>query len=147
MPEQSFRLRTVLSYREFQLDRAVQDVARLQGRIQTLSDATAKLVAEREAVAAGALLASETSAANLHLVTVYVEALEAREETIRKEVAELSVHLESARAVVRERQKAVEVLRRLRERLRAQDLQDEARREQRAMDEVASMQMARREDT
>ena len=112
--------------------------------MQSLTDTRAALVAERESVAERALLASQTSAANLHLVTVYLEALEAREEAIGKELAELSVHLESARAVVRERQRAVEVLRRLRERLRAQDRLDEARREQRAMDEVASLQMARR---
>jgi|SRR6185437_3585679 len=136
----SFRLASVLSYRESQLTEAVHEMSRIETRMQSLENALVTVTRERDDTMDQAIPARDTRAADLRLAIQYLAVLEQRELGLRREAVKLAGELARARTTVRERHQAVDVLNRLHGRQAEADRVDASRREQRALDEVAGRQ-------
>ena len=136
----SFRLASVLSFRESQLTEAVQEMSRIETRMQSLENDLVTVTRERDDTMGHAVPAHDTRAADLRLAIQYLAVLEERELGLRREALKLATELTRARTAVKERHQAVDVLNRLQGRQAEAERVDASRREQRALDEVAGRQ-------
>lgn len=139
-----FRLASVLSYRESRLTEAVQEMSRIETRMQSLESDLVSVTRERDDAFGHAVPAHDTRAADLRLAIQYLAVLEQRELGLRREAIQLAGELARARTTVRERHQEVDVLNRLHGRQAEAERVDASRREQRALDEVAGRQAERR---
>ncbi len=136
MPQPTFRLATVLAYRESLLALAVQGLARVEVAAHTVAQALTQLVQEQRALLGASTSEQERTAADLWLLVDYLNLLEQREHSLRTELAQLQEQLARARELVLERHRAVDVLNRLKERQLILARQELARQEQRLIDEM-----------
>lgn len=147
MAAPSFRLASILTYRESQLKEALQEMVRVEARIKSIEKALTHALRERDSTLQATVPVSGTRAADLRIATQYLFVLEQRENLLRRESQQLQTLLVRVRAAVKERHQAVDVLTRLRERQMAAARLDASRSEQRRMDEVASVQAELRRQT
>lgn len=137
----NFRLASLLNLREAQLTEAMQEMARIEAQVLTLQSALEQVGNERDATLHRSVPVNATRAADLGLATQYLAWLEQRELRLRHELDQIQAALARARVTVMERHQAAEVLRRLRERHNVAVREDEGRRERRAVDELATLQV------
>lgn len=143
MAEPPFRLASVLAYREAQLDASVQEAGKLETQLRALEDCGAELARARQA-ALNRTEAGERRAAEFRLVADYLDGLEGQSTRIGREIVRVGAELGRAKTRLIARHQAVSALRRLRERHGAAAREAAERREQSALDELASLQAERR---
>ena len=135
---QPFRLATVLDFREAQLSMAVQNLARAETAVQSVERSLTQLEQDQFSLLAQSMSWQERPAADFRLTTLYLDVLERRQQSLGAELVTLREQLARARDSVIERHRAVDILHRLKERHMNVVRQEEARQEQRAIDEVNS---------
>src|SRR5579883_734560 len=113
MPGSPFRLASVLTYRESQLSEAVQEMSSLETRLHALEADLVSVTRERDDTLGQAVPVRDTRVADLRLAIEYLTVLEQRELGLRREAIALVRELVRARATVKERHQAVDVLNRL----------------------------------
>jgi len=133
-----FRLATVLEFREAQQSMAVQDLARAEAAVQSVERSLTQLEQDQFALLAQSVSWKERPAADLRLTTLYLDVLERRQQSLGAELVTLREQVARAREIVVVRHQAVDILNRLKERQMSIVHQEEARQEQRAIDEVNS---------
>lgn len=140
MPHSSFRLASVLSYRKSQLTEAVQEMSRIETRMQSLEHDLVRVSRERDDTLDRTVPIRATRAADLRLASQYLAVLDRRELGLQREAFQLQRDLVLARTAVKERHQAVDILNRLKGKQVAAARLDADRREQLALDEVAGLQ-------
>lgn len=144
MPLTTFRLASVLAYREALLDEAAQEVARIEGQLHDLEGGLAQVRERRGATLAGPFAASALSGSQLHQAVEYLDSLDRLERQLQAEIQQAERRLEAARATLLERHRAVSALKRLQEQQETSARLEAARSEQRTLDEIAGLQAERR---
>ncbi|HUX86302.1 MAG TPA: flagellar export protein FliJ [Chloroflexota bacterium] len=146
---QPFRLASVLDFREAQLSMAVQDLARAETAVQSIENTLHELEQDQYSVLGQSTSWKERPAADLRLIADYLDVLQQHQQSLEAALVTLREHMAQARAVVVERHRGVDILNRLKERQMSIVRQEEARQEQRAIDEVnstRSIEKSRQED-
>ncbi len=141
----TFRLASILSLREAELSESSHEVASFESQVRAIDNSRTEVELGRQATRHKVSAASKpVVAADLHLATDYLKALDREDERLRREAELVQQSLATARTVLVGRHQAVSVLQRLRDRLAEAEALELARSQQRALDEVSAVRAHRR---